>query len=212
MKRHSNIEITDKWLKFCWENLIQIVSGRAFASLIGGQLIAQLQWNIPSLLKITALLGFTGGLLYLALYHIVGKHQELKLVQKLDFLYPDRTPKLNDSKIKNDMAMQQKDINSIKSILWIDNFYKNSYVQIQLLRIGQSAIWVCFWKILPHFEPKRAGSWLSPPYAPHSKFMQKNVIITHLENSCKIILSMAAPTKLWKNTSYSDKYVAVLLK
>ena len=65
-------------------------AGKSFASLVGGQLLRHLSWKIPDLLKVTALLGFMGGLLFLALYHVIGKQHEAKLVRKLDALYPQR--------------------------------------------------------------------------------------------------------------------------
>ena len=80
-------------------------AGKSFASLVGGQLLRHLSWKIPDLLKVTALLGFMGGLLFLALYHVIGKQHEAKLVRKLDALYPQQNQVIQNTEKKQKEAI-----------------------------------------------------------------------------------------------------------
>ena len=46
--------------------------------------------DIPDLFKLTAAVGFTGGLLYFISYHLIAKRFDRHLIRKLDLKYPDR--------------------------------------------------------------------------------------------------------------------------
>lgn len=66
------------------------MEGHSVAGLGGGQLLQRLNWTIPDILRLTAVIGLAGGVLYLLTYYFFGRKYEKILVEKLDQQYPER--------------------------------------------------------------------------------------------------------------------------
>lgn len=65
-------------------------SGHSIVGLGGSQLLQQLKWTIPDILRLTAVIGFAGGIIYQLAYYLIGRKYEKIIVSQLDKQYPDR--------------------------------------------------------------------------------------------------------------------------
>ena len=64
--------------------------GGSISSLGGSQLIRSLNWTIPDIFLLVSGILAVGGVLFLLMYHFVGKKFDRHLIAELDEKYPDR--------------------------------------------------------------------------------------------------------------------------